>query len=152
MNLTETPDSVTWPDTIYCFVEKIGPFQDTARAAWEELMQAVPTFPDKSKLTHRFFARYKVERSIYRAGVALTAPLAKLPPGLRCETFKGGKYARFVLTGSYSNLGAASGRVFERVKELALKRRDDFCVESYVNDPKTTPESELVTEILIPVE
>ena len=102
MNLTETPDNVTWPDTVYCFVEKIGPFQETAMAV--------------------------------------------------CETFKGGKYARFVLTGSYSNLGAASGRVFERVKELDLKRRDDFCIESYVNDPKTTPESELVTEILIPIE
>ena len=41
---------------------------------------------------------------------------------------------------------------FQNRPELALKRRDDFCVESYVNDPKTTPESELVTEILIPVE
>ena len=58
MNLTETPDSVTWPDTVYCFVEKIGPFQETAMAAWQELMKAVPVLPDQSKLTHRYFARY----------------------------------------------------------------------------------------------
>ncbi len=151
MNLTETPDSVTWPDTIYCFVEKIGPFQETARTAWEGLMQVVPMLSEQGKLTHRFFARYQVEKSLYQAGVALTASLAQVPPGARCETFKGGKYARFVLTGSYSNLGAASGRVFERMEELMLERRDDLCIESYINDPKTTPEAELVTEILIPV-
>jgi len=27
MNLTEVPETVTWPETHYVFVEKIGPFQ-----------------------------------------------------------------------------------------------------------------------------
>jgi effector-binding domain-containing protein len=54
------------------------------------------------------------------------------------------------LTGSYSNLPQASGRVFEIVSEKKIKLRDDYCIEHYVNDPRTTPEEQLVTEILIP--
>jgi DNA gyrase inhibitor GyrI len=150
MNLTETPDVIPWPDTVWCFVEKTGPFQDTAMAAWQDLHKLLPQVSDQSKLTHRFFARYKVEASIYRAGVAVTSPLAEPPKPLRCETFKGGKYSRFVLKGPYAQLGAATTRVLEIVKTSKLKLRDDFFIESYVNDPKTTPESDLITEILIP--
>ena len=73
-----------------------------------------------------------------------------LPAGLRYSKFEGGKYSRFVLTGSYSNLPQASGRVFEIVSEKKLKLRGDYCIEHYANDPKTTPEEQLVTEILIP--
>jgi hypothetical protein len=36
------------------------------------------------------------------------------------------------------------------VKEQQIPVRDDFYLENYVNDPKTTPEAQLVTEILIP--
>jgi DNA gyrase inhibitor GyrI len=151
MRLTENPDVVTWPETVYCYVEKVGPFQNGARAAWEELQRALPKLADQAKLTHRFFARYDPEASIYRAGVSLSAPLSQPPLPLRCETYPGGRFARFVLEGSYANLGAASGRVFERVRELRLERRSDFCIESYVNDPKVTPEDKLITEILIPV-
>ena len=58
---------------------------------------------------------------------------------------------KFVLTGSYSNLPQASGRVFEIVAEKKIQLRDDFCIENYTNDPRTTPEDKLVTEILLPV-
>ena len=35
MNLTEVPETVTWPETHYVFVEKIGPFQTNAPQAWQ---------------------------------------------------------------------------------------------------------------------
>jgi DNA gyrase inhibitor GyrI len=73
-----------------------------------------------------------------------------LPAPLRYEEFAGGKYSRFVLRGPYSNLPMACGRVFEIVEKTKLQRRDDFCIEHYANDPKTTPEDQLITEILIP--
>ena len=152
MNLTETPDFVTWPQTVDGYVEKVGPFQQTAMAAWQELQQAVPKIADQKKITHRYFARYKPEASVYRAAVGLSEPISQLPPPLKCETFGGGRFARFILVGPYANLGPATGRVFELVEKLGLKRRDDFCIENSVNDPKVTPESELRTEILIPVE
>jgi effector-binding domain-containing protein len=64
--------------------------------------------------------------------------------------FKGGRYYRFTHTGSYANLPAASARTFAIVKEKKLPLRDDFNIENYPNDPKTTPESELITEIYFP--
>jgi len=29
--------------------------------------------------------------------------------------------------------------------------RPEFCIENYLNDPKITPEKELLTELLVPV-
>jgi effector-binding domain-containing protein len=40
--------------------------------------------------------------------------------------------------------------VFEIVAEKKIQMRDDYCIENYTNDPRTTPEEQLVTEILIP--
>ncbi len=116
MKLTQEPEIVTWPEMHYIFIEKIGPFQDTAGQAWQELAAEPKNLPEK----------------------------------LTYEKFKGGKYSRFVLTGSYSNLPEASGRVFEIVAEKKIQVRDDFYIENYANDPRTTPEDQLVTEILIP--
>ena len=93
---------------------------------------------------------YKVGPKLYRAGVSLAAEPKNLNEKLTHEKFKGGKYSRFVLTGSYANLPEASGRVFEIVSEKKIQVRDDFCIENYANDPRTTPEDQLVTEILIP--
>jgi DNA gyrase inhibitor GyrI len=93
---------------------------------------------------------FKVGPKIYRAGVSLAAEPKNLPANLKYEKFKGGKYSRFVLTGPYSNLPEACGRVFEIVAEKKIPTRDDYCVENYTNDPRTTPEEQLVTEILIP--
>jgi effector-binding domain-containing protein len=93
---------------------------------------------------------YKRGPKIYRAGVSLAEEPKNLPANLKYEKFKGGKYNRFVLTGPYSNLPEASGRVFEIVAEKKIPVRDEYCIENYINDPRTTPEEKLVTEILIP--
>jgi effector-binding domain-containing protein len=149
MKLTQEPEIVTWPETHYVFIEKIGPFQDTAPQAWKELPHFVPAILEHNKIVG-YVSFYKVEPKIYRAGVSLAAEPRNLPEDLRYEKFKGGKYSRFVLTGPYSDLPEASGRVFELVSEKRIQVRDDYCIENYVNDPRTTPEQQLVTEILIP--
>ena len=81
----------------------------------------------------------------------MTSKPDTVPPGTDYTLFKGGKYARFVLTGPYDELGPASARVWELVNERRLKLRPDFAIEHYVNDPMKTPEDKLVTEILVPV-
>jgi effector-binding domain-containing protein len=73
-----------------------------------------------------------------------------LPEGLNYTEFRGGKFRRFVLTGPYSELGAATGRVMQIISEARLPLRDDYFIENYRNDPRTTPEAELITEILVP--
>ena len=149
MNLTQEPEIVTWPETQYVFLEKIGPFENTAPQDWQNLHQLISGISEHSTITG-YLSLYKVQPKIYRAGVSLAAEPVKLPAGLQYSKFEGGKYSRFVLTGSYSNLPQASGRVFEIVAEKQIQLRDDFCIENYVTDPRTTPEEQLVTEILIP--
>jgi effector-binding domain-containing protein len=148
MKLTQEPEIVTWPETHYVFIEKVGPFQNTAPQAWQELHPLVPRIAEQNQVT-RFMSLYKMP-STYRAGVSLSAEPKNLPANFRYEKFKGGKYSKFVLTGSYANLPQASRRVFEIVAEKKIQMRDDFCIENYTNDPRTTPEDQLVTEILVP--
>ena len=149
LKLTEEPEVVTWPETHYVFVEKVGPFQNTAPQAWQEVHPLVPRISEHNKVAG-YMSLYKTVPKIYRAGVAVAAEPKNLPENVRYEKFKGGKYSKFVLTGSYANLPEASGRVFEIVAAKKIQMRDDYCIENYTNDPRTTPEDQLVTEILIP--
>jgi|SRR5271157_3166301 len=149
MNLTEEPEIVTWPETHYVYLERIGPFMKTAPQAWQELHQLEPAISARNQITGAM-ALYKMEPNTYRAGYSLAVPPADLPEGLEYTKLPGGKYARFVLTGSYSNLPQASGRVWEIVSKTDIPVRFDFAIENYANDPKTTPEEELITEILVP--
>jgi DNA gyrase inhibitor GyrI len=149
MKLTEEPELVNWPETHYVFLQKIGPFMETAPQAWQNLHQLVPRISEHNQVTG-YMSLYKVGPKIYRAGVVVAAPPEQLPEGLEYAAFPGGKYSRFVLTGPYSDMPAACGRVFEIVAEKKIKVADNFCIENYVSDPRKTPEAELITEILIP--
>ena len=149
MNLNEHPENVTWPATHYAFVEKIGPFKDTAQQAWQEVRSFSREIATNNKITGAM-SLYKMGPKIYRAGYILAAPPVQLPEGILYELFAGGKYIRFVLNGSYSNLPEASGRVWAIAAEMKVQLRDDFAIENYLTDPDSTPEDKLVTEILIP--
>lgn len=148
--LSQEPDTIHWPETHYVFVEKTGPFQQNAPQAWQEAHKLIPAVAEHNTITG-YMSFYKVDPKIYRAGVALAAPPANLPAGMGYEKFSGGKYGRFVLTGSYSNLPEACGRVFNLVVENRIPLRDDWNIENYVNDPRETPEDKLITEILFPL-
>jgi len=132
MNLITEPEIVTQPETHYVFLEKVGPFSSTAGQAWQDLHQLAPAISKHNRIDG-----------------AMAAP-QQLPPDVQYMQFGGGKYSRFVLTGSYSNLPEASGRVWSIVADKQIPLRDDFTIENYMNDPKTTPEDKLMTEILVP--
>jgi effector-binding domain-containing protein len=149
MNLTEEPQVVTWPKTHYVFVEKVGPFQTNAPQAWQSLHTFVAGIAQHNQITG-YMSLYKMGPMIYRAGVSVGTHPAVLPEGLNYTEFRGGKFRRFVLTGPYSELGAATGRVMQIISEARLPLRDDYFIENYRNDPRTTPEAELITEILVP--
>ena len=149
LHLTTKPDTISWPESHYVFIEKIGPFQNTAQQAWNELQNIIPKICEHNQITS-YTSQYKVGPQIYRAGVSLAAEPRSLPAGVQHFKFQGGKYSRFILTGPYTNLPEASGRVFQLVAEQKIPLREDFYLENYVNDPNTTPEAELKTEILIP--
>lgn len=148
-HLTQEPDTVNWPETHYVFIEKIGPFMQTAPQAWQEAHKLIPAIAGHNSITG-YMSLYKVGPQIYRAGVSVAAPPVNLPAGMSYEKFSGGKYGRFTLTGPYSNLPEACGRVRDIVTEKQIPLRDGYNIENYVNDPRTTPEDKLITEILFP--
>jgi len=150
MNLNENPEIVTWPETHYIFIEKIGPIPANAPQAWKEAHTFVTAVSAENKIA-RYMSLYKMDPGVYRAGFALDEPPVDLPKGLAYEKFPGGKYVRFVLTGPYSDLPQASGRAWNMVAEKNIQVRDDFAIENYVSDPRVTPPEQLVTEILLPV-
>lgn len=149
MSFTEEPEIVTWPETHYLFIERTGPFMETASLSWQEVHRAVPAIAEKNQITG-FLSLYKIGPKIYRAGVSVAAPPVKIPEGLQYEKFPGGRYSRFTWTGSYAKLPEVSGRVWQLAAEKQIPQRDDFAIENYANDPKTTPEEQLITEILVP--
>ncbi|MGD0832081.1 MAG: GyrI-like domain-containing protein [Terracidiphilus sp.] len=149
MNLTLEPEVTTWPETHYVFVERSGPFQKAAPDAWTTAHSLAPRVKEHNQIAG-YMTLYKIGPKVYRAGFSLAAPPKELPEGLTYEKFAGGKYSRFVLTGPYDNLPAASGRVWEIVAEKAIPVRDDFSIEHYITDPNFTPPDQLLTEILVP--
>jgi effector-binding domain-containing protein len=149
MSLNEEPEIVTWPETHYVFVERVGPFEENAPEAWGALHSVLDGISRHNVVTG-YMSLYKRGPKIYRAGVSLSTGPDQLPDGVEYAVFPGGKYSRFVLTGSYAQLAQASGRVFEVVSDKNIPMRDDYCIENYVKDPRQTPVDELVTEILIP--
>jgi DNA gyrase inhibitor GyrI len=150
MPLTLEPDLITWPETHYVFIEKTGPFQINAPLAWQELHQRLPELAALYPITS-YFSLYRMDAQIYRAGVALPARPDDVPLGLHYEHFHGGKYTRFTLTGSYSQLPEVTGQLFHTIAEKKIPLRDDFNIEHYVNNPRDTPEDRLITEILFPI-
>jgi effector-binding domain-containing protein len=149
LQLTEEPETVTWPEMHYVFVEKIGPFQTSAPEAWQQLHKVTDAIAEHNKITG-YTSLYKVGQKIYRAGISVAEEPKNLPAGVTSTRFEGGKYSQFVLTGRFADLPDASRRVFEIVAEKKIQLRDDFCIEHYVTDPRETPEDQNVIEIAVP--
>jgi predicted transcriptional regulator YdeE len=147
MDVVEAAEVVI-PELHYVYVERIGPFEQTAQHAWKELTEALQQIEESNKVTG-FLALYKTDpEMIYRAGVSTALAAENLPEGVMSERFVGGNYARYVHTGPWSELGAATTMAFDLFGKRGLKKRDGFHLERYLTDAKATP---AITEILIPV-
>jgi predicted transcriptional regulator YdeE len=150
MGLNEEPQFIIWPETHFLFVEGIGPFMTSAPQSWQKFHMHLLVLRAQYTITG-FMSLYKIGPLIYRAGVAVSEPAGDLPEGFRSTNFSGGRYALFTLKGSYAQLPEATGRAWQIVSEKGLTVRDDFAIENYTNNPATTAEADLISEILIPV-
>jgi effector-binding domain-containing protein len=158
LNITTTPEIITFPSTLFLYLEKTGPFIQKAPLAWREFWQIAggKFAPDQiagmAGLGRIDSTKTGDEAFIYQAGFLLQSTPNTMPAGLQLRTIPQATYARFVLTGPYSQLAAAYPAIFTIIEQEKVPvRSDDFCIERYLNDPQITPEPELVTEILIPV-
>jgi effector-binding domain-containing protein len=148
--LTLETDPVHFPATHYVFIEKHGNIPSNAGPAWTQLHAKISEIEKRNTITG-YMSLYKMDDAIYRAGVALAAAPQQLPDGLTYEQFAGGIYRKFVLRGSYAQLPEATSQAVRAVRENGIQLRNDFSIEHYVTDPRTTPEDQLLTEILFPV-
>lgn len=156
VNLTPEFESVTRPLTHYVFLEKRGPFAEVAPPLWNELLPLIQ--PIEPQNIREYLGVSGIDKTkpgedamIYQAGVALAHEPTGLPSDLRQKSIRSGKYARFLLTGPYSQIWMAFDRIFKTLSEKKVQLRPEFCIEKYLNDPRTTPEDQLQTELLVPI-
>jgi len=156
MNLSENFETVARPLTHYVFLEKRGPFAEVAPPLWNELAPVLPKIDQKQ--IREYLGVSGVDKSrpgedsmIYQAGVGCAAKPDPLPESLQHRAIKAGKYARFLLTGPYSQIWMAFDRIFKTLADKSVKLRPEFCIENYLNDPRVTPEDKLETELLVPI-
>ncbi len=71
--------------------------------------------------------------------------------GYEVKMLDGCKVVSYIYKGQYPDIGQAWKVVFEYIDRKGLKVAGN-CRELYLNDPKETPEVELLTEIEVPVE
>jgi DNA gyrase inhibitor GyrI len=71
--------------------------------------------------------------------------------GIGVQKIKNGKYARFLLTGPYTQIWPAFDQMFKTLAENRVDLRPEYCIENYLNNPQQTPEDRLLTELLIPI-
>lgn len=157
INMSEKHDIVSRPALHYIFLERTGPFAEVAPATWNEFarLQNGKIRPDQIRgmlgLSTIDKGKSGEEAMIYQAGIAVAEKPAAIPGGLAYRKIGAGRYARFLLTGAYSQISPAFSQAFRALSEQAVPLRDDYCAENYLNDPRNIPEDQLQTEILVPV-
>jgi len=116
--LTQEPQIVTWPEMHYVFIEKIGPFQNTAPQAWQEVH---PLFRDFGTQQNHGVHEPLQSRSkaLSRRG-SLAAEPKNLPANLTYRNSKA-QVQPFVLTGSYANCRRLLAAFFEIVAEKKIQ-------------------------------
>ena len=149
LNLAHEPETVTFPASHYVFIERVGNIPANAPQAWHAAEKFAAVLSQQNQITGAA-ALYKPKEGIYRAGFLLAAAPVNLPAELRYEKINGGRYARFTLTGPFDQLPEANGRAGIIVQEKKIALRDDFFIEHYLTDPRSTPAEQNVTAILFP--
>lgn len=157
VNLSKKIEIVDRPSVHFLGVEKRGPFQEVAQVAWPEMFELIISKIDKSHI-REFIGMSGLEKNkkgddaqIYLAGLGLTEEPSKMLKGAVYRKIKAGRYAKFLLKGSYNQIWPAFRQIFITLAENNVVLREEFCIENYLNDPASTPEPELITEILVPV-
>jgi effector-binding domain-containing protein len=87
----------------------------------------------------------------YRAAVPVMGPFDNPPKGdMALGTSPSGKAYKFVHRGAYDGMENLYEAITNFFDEKNLEPADLF-IERYVTDPRTTPEDELVIEVIFPV-
>ncbi|MFY9827207.1 MAG: GyrI-like domain-containing protein [Rhodoplanes sp.] len=86
----------------------------------------------------------------FRAAVPVAAPPANLPEGMAAAKSPSGKALKYVHRGTYDTLDGTYERITNQLDDKGLEAQDVF-VETYLTDPRTTPDDKLVIEVYVPI-
>lgn len=119
VNLTSQFDIVKRQATHYVFLEKHGPFAEIAPPTWDEMFPLLYSQIDQEEIAS-FLGLSGIDKTkngeeamIYEAGVGVNSPPAKTLKGLQYKEIEEGNYARFLLTGPYSQIWIAFNQIFK---------------------------------------
>ncbi len=138
------------------FVRHTGPYEES-KVAWEKLcewgvskgvMEGVSEF---CGLCHDDPQVTAPEKIRYDACLVTDAEINK-DGEVGLQEIESGEYATYVHKGSYSGLLKVYLDIYgDWIPQLGREPKESPCVEVYLNDPRDTPEQELLTEIQIPL-
>jgi AraC-like DNA-binding protein/DNA gyrase inhibitor GyrI len=133
-----------------------GEFSDIAPIAWQNFLAAIET--RMSELEEcEFLGVGSMDKSdtkqvcSYSAAISIPENSKLTILGLRKEEIPASKYAKFILEGSHQNVWFAFEKAFKVIVNGSFELEQAPCLENYLNDPSTTKDEELRTEILIPI-
>lgn len=133
-----------------------GPFAETAPGVWDQLFARVDFASHVTEQTE-FLGLSRVEardgqppRNVYHAAFTTTDAIEL--DGCVAVTVPGGRYLQWTLKGAYKNIWPAFHRVLRLAHESEHELRDEPCLEIYLNNPAETPEAELLTALLVPIQ
>lgn len=135
-----------------------GEFSKTAMNAWRTFWKEVreqkidmSNFTSILSFSHVDNGKKGAERYTFLAGALVNKNIDNFTTPLEITDTGAGKYAKYILTGSYSQLSQAWPKAFQQAQE-AYTLRNCFSVERYANSPEENAEEDLITELYIPVE
>lgn len=86
----------------------------------------------------------------FRAAVPVAEPPANLPETFAAAKSPAGKALKYVHRGTYDSLDSTYELITNQLDEKGLEAQDVF-VETYLNDPRTTPDDKLAIEVYVPI-
>jgi effector-binding domain-containing protein len=158
--ISEKPEMYVSKDEFYLYLEKNGPFDQSAGEAWREFHKVHSTMQLKMQPNH--MQAYSImdeskqgdDKYTYQAGLTFDKKVDNVPPELKIRPVKAGKtYASFTYKGPYDGLKQAYPAALAALPKNGLKlQKNELIMERYLNTPQDTKPEDLMTVLLFPVE
>jgi AraC family transcriptional regulator len=147
---------ITMPKLRVAAIKHRGDYQLTSKV-FERLMAVAATTGLLTPVTRSIGVFYDDPASVpepeLRAAACITVPDNWAPSGELTEArIEGGRYARIVHTGPYTELKAAYDWLYQIwLPNSAEEPRDLPCIEEYLNNPRQVPAKDLETAVMMPL-
>jgi AraC family transcriptional regulator len=149
-------ETITLPRIRVAAIQHRGDYQLAGRA-FERLMAVAATTglltPDTRSIGVFYDDPASVPEAELRAVACITVPDDWAPSGELTEAhIEGGRYARIVHTGPYTELKTAYDWLYQTwLPNSAEEPRDLPCIEEYLNNPRQVAARDLETAVMLPL-